>query len=71
MGIKFQASYYFPAAIELCSGVTDASGNGSCSVPVVVAPNGTLVNVAVQATDAVGGNTVVTTSFVIQRADVQ
>jgi hypothetical protein len=67
-GVKFQASYMFPANVAQCSGITDASGNGSCSVLVPVAPDGTQVTVAVLSIDPVGGHSLVTTSFVIQRA---
>jgi hypothetical protein len=66
-GVKFQASYFFPAGVEQCTGITDTSGNGQCSVLVAVAPDGTRVNVAVQAVDPVGGRVLVTTTFVIQR----
>jgi cell division septation protein DedD len=70
-GVKFQAVFYFPAVIAQCDGVTDTLGDGSCSVLVPPAPDGTVVQVTVQSIDLVGGRSLVTTSFVIRRASLQ
>jgi hypothetical protein len=59
-------NYFFPGATTTCVAHTDATGTGSCSVPVPSIPSGSRIPVQLDVSTPSGGTAIASTSFIVK-----